>query len=271
MDFDKNEIMRSIYQPIHQNILGLNRAIDDFVEGFTGLSIGELYRYFFDKEGKYLRPALFFLSAGLIGGCKVFEQDDKGYKLALSLELLHSASLIHDDILDGDQMRRGQLVLNERYGYKVALLAGDTLFSKAYHMVSTEFAKDYACKISELSYEMCLAEAEQALGIEDRDKYIKVITGKTAVFTKICCELGVMFAGGHEEHVKRLGEVGFNFGIAYQIYDDVKDGDPNILGHATLEDARTYLDHCLLLLDDFQESAYKNSLLSLIAFMERRL
>lgn len=268
---DKNEIISNIYQPIHQNILGLKKEIDDFVTLYEGLSIARLYRYFFEKQGKYLRPALFFLSAGLVATSNAFDKDRKAYKLALALELIHSASLIHDDILDGDQMRRGQLVLNKRYDHKVAVLAGDTLFSKAYHMVTTEFDHDYACKISELSYEMCLAEAEQALGIDNRAQYLKVITGKTAVFTKICCELGGMFAGASDETVKELGELGFNFGIAYQIYDDIKDEDPNIIGHATLEDAQQYLKRCVLTLEGYQDSSYKNSFLSLMTLMESRL
>ena len=193
--------------------------------------------------------------------------DEKKQQLAMSLELLHSASLIHDDVIDGDTMRRGQAVMNVTYGNKVAVLAGDTLFSKAFDIVTDEFPKAYARKISALSYEMCLAELIQAQGIGDRAHYYKVIIGKTALFMKTCCELGAMFAGGNKEDVAHCGAYGLNFGIAYQIYDDIRDHDENLRDNATTEDVKTYAMKALQAIEDYPQSDYKDSMIALVNMM----
>jgi octaprenyl-diphosphate synthase len=271
MKLDKDEMMKVVYQPISQNLVVLKQEMNHFVNEFEGLSIGEVYKYFFNRQGKFLRPALFFLSAGIAGGHQVFEKNRGGYQLALALELLHSASLIHDDVLDGDDMRRGQVVLNKRFNNQIAILAGDTLFSKVYSIVAIEFDSDYACKIADLSHSMCLAEVEQAMGVKNRDQYIKVILGKTAVFTKTCCELGAMVAGASSEEIELHGRIGYNFGMAYQMYDDLRDRDPNIVGNGSVEDVKNFVKCGLDALNQCDDSSYKSSLKALIESMESRL
>jgi len=271
MNTDTNEAIRRIYEPISKNIMGLQEVMRQFIDSFEGLSVSEVYQYFFERQGKFLRPALFFLAAGIITNESIDEDDQEAYQLALVLELLHTASLIHDDVLDGDEERRGQQVLNKKYGNSIAILAGDTLFSKAYSIVSSKFDKVYVCKISDLSYAMCLAEVEQAMGISNKKKYLDVIKGKTAIFTKTCCELGAMYVGGTDEDVEKLGQIGLDLGIAYQLYDDYKDKDSNMIGYGSINDVAFYIKRVKGTLETFKSSPYSISMLQLLELIESRL
>ncbi len=230
-------------------------------------SINELFGYFFKKSGKYLRPALVFLSAEAVRNHQSNIKKDQLIQLALALELVHSASLVHDDIIDKDLIRRGQKTLNNVFGNKTAVLAGDALYALAYSIVSTLLPKEFAMSVSKLSFKMCVAEIEQANGNLDRERYFNIIKGKTALFTSMCCKLGAILAGANENEVESLESFGLNFGMAYQIKDDYMDDDPNALNNVTLAVAEEFANKARQSIYELEDSIYKQKLCELMDYV----
>ncbi|PAB58402.1 hypothetical protein CCE28_15745 [Anaeromicrobium sediminis] len=240
----------------------LNNLVND-----AGIpSVSKLYGYFFQNSGKHLRPALVFLSAGAVKKQQTNEENHL-IQLGFALELLHSASLVHDDIIDEDMTRRGQKTLNNMFGNKIAVLAGDTLFSHAYSITSNLFPREYSQVVADLSFKMCVAEIEQAKGNINREKYFNIIEGKTALFTSVCCKLGAILAGGTKSEIKSLESFGLNFGMAYQIKDDFVDGDPNALKYVTMDDARAFSSKAKKAIAGLDDSVYKQNLCELMDYM----
>lgn len=259
--------LKDIYKPIDTEIKKMKDELNNLVIDSGIPSIKKLFKYFFKNSGKHLRPALVFLSAGAINNVQKDIEDDNLIQLALSLELLHSASLVHDDIIDADDLRRGQKTLNKTFGNKIAVLAGDTLFASSYSIISNLFPKEYSQAVAELSYKMCVAEIEQAKGNITRENYFNIIEGKTALFTSVCCKLGGMVAGATESQIKDLANFGLNFGMAYQIKDDYMDNDPNALNNVTLEEAYEYADKAKQSIIELEDSVYKKNLYELMDFV----
>lgn len=258
--------LKEIYEPIDQKINKMEDELNNLFRDEGIPCISELFGYFFENSGKYLRPALTFLSVGAIK-----KQDDINdnnlVQLALALELLHSASLVHDDIIDEDLTRRGQKTLNNVFGNKIAVLAGDTLYSSAYSILSNLFPREYSQNIASLGFKMCVAEIEQAQSNLDREKYFKVIEGKTALFMSICCKLGASLAGATESQVKSLESFGLNLGMAYQIKDDYMDDDPNGLKYATMDDGWSFASKAKEAISELDESVYKQNLCGLVDYI----
>lgn len=259
--------IKDIFKPIDKELNMIVAELDNLASYAGFPSITQIYKHFFGKSGKHLRPALTFLTAGAIRGKETDKVDEKLIKLALVLELLHSASLVHDDIIDEDLTRRGQDTLNNTFGNKIAVLAGDTLFTSAFALVSSEFSKEYSQSVTDLAFKMCVGEIEQAKGIDSRDKYFAVIKGKTALFTSVCCKLGATYAGASEEDITNLENFGLYLGIAYQIKDDYTDKDPNALKFVTLEDAKIYNDKAMQCLENLNDSVYRRSLSDLMYYI----
>lgn len=258
--------LNNIYTPIAQDIDNLENEIKSLVMSIKNEKIREKYNRFFSKKGKYLRPMLLFLSARAI--TKDASKFDKDLvSLAFALELLHSASLVHDDIIDKDLMRRGQKTLNNIFGNKVAVLTGDTFFSYAFALVSDLFPKEYTKLITGLSYQMCMSELEQASGIDSLESYFSIIEGKTAKFTSVCCELGARYAGADENQIKEFSDFGLYLGMTYQIKDDFQDSDPNALKYITLETAEEYYIKAKDILNNLRPSEYKESLVVLLDYI----
>ncbi len=256
--------LEKIYTPIDQNIKKMEAELNLFINSCIP-SINELFNYFFRKSGKHLRPALTFLTAGAVNNIQT--NNNNLIQLALSLELLHSASLIHDDIIDKDFMRREQRTLNNSFGNKLAVLAGDTLFAKSYAIVAKFFTIEYSQTIADLSIKMCVAEIEQAKGNINREKYFNIIEGKTALFTSTCCKLGAMVAGATEDQIKNYRNFGLNFGMAYQIMDDYMDKDPNALNNVSLEEANKFAKKAKKSIANLKDTVYKQKLYDLMEYV----
>ncbi len=230
-------------------------------------SINELFGYFFKKSGKHLRPALVFLSADAVKKQQNNMSEDHLIQLAMALELIHSASLIHDDIIDEDLIRRGQKTLNNIFGNKIAVLTGDALYGFAYSIISTLLPKRYAQSVANLSIKMCVAEIDQAKGNLNRERYFNIIKGKTALFTSICCKLGATLAEATESEIESLESFGLNFGMAYQIKDDYMDDDPNALNNVTLEAAQEFANKAKQSIYELEDSVYKQHLYKLMDYV----
>ena len=195
--------------------------------------------YLITAGGKRLRPVLVLL-AGRSGHFK--ERQQALIDLAAATELIHTATLIHDDIIDGSMLRRQQPTFHTRFGTERAVLMGDYLYATAFSLLAgleqsyvTHFMAEVCQQMSrgeflevDSRYNVNLTEAE----------YLQIVRDKTASLIAACCHLGASVAGAAPDTVKRLTDFGWNFGMAFQIMDDCLDliGDQRTVGKTLRSD-----------------------------------
>jgi len=185
-------------------------------------SVTPLLQTFSSCSGKMLRPGLLLLSAA---GCG--KVTPTHLRLAAVVEIIHNATLLHDDVIDQGQTRRGGPTVNRLWGNTSAVLLGDSLLSRAFEMCA-DLPPQTVGIIAETASRMCAGELQQ-LAINRRhedvseQQYIEIITGKTAVFFRTCCHLGAMLSGADRQQIQRFADYGLNTGIAFQITDDLLD------------------------------------------------
>jgi heptaprenyl diphosphate synthase len=175
----------------------------------------------FGGGGKLLRPAL-LLIAGRFG-----KLQEKHYKLAAALEMLHAATLIHDDVIDDSPLRRGLPSLHSQYGKRDAVLMGDFLLSRCFLLAAEHTSAQNAVHLAQVISIICTMEIEQN---NDRFKsnvslrnYRRKITGKSAVLFSLACFVGASEAKAPKAVCDRFRRIGYNIGIAFQIIDDILD------------------------------------------------
>ena len=182
-------------------------------------------------RGKMLRPILLLLS-GKAGG----ELTPDHVTLATVVEMVHMATLVHDDVLDEAELRRKGATINHLRGNEAAVLLGDYLISHSYHLCSSLDSQIASRVIAHTTNRVCEGELLQ---IDNRNNldiseetYVRIITLKTATLVATCCALGARFAGATSEQVDLLETFGLSLGIAFQITDDVLDlvGDETVVG-----------------------------------------
>lgn len=220
-------------------LLELNRDAIADLEAFLRKQVGsfepevqELAAYCLENSGKRLRPLLVFLS-GWAGEGKV---NPDLVKTAAVIEMVHMATLVHDDIMDGAAIRRGRATVSEKDGPSVAVLLGDALFAQAV-VLSTEFPDTRVCRrVAEATRRVCSGEILQTLGGQgsptNRERYERIIDLKTAELFSASCELGAALLGKNKAGVEAAARFGRHLGVAYQIYDDLADfaGDADAIG-----------------------------------------
>jgi octaprenyl-diphosphate synthase len=172
-------------------------------------------------RGKRLRPTLLMLTARACGRITPAH-----HTLAAVVEMIHTATLVHDDVLDEATLRRHARTVNAGWGNQASILLGDMLFSHAFHLTSSVDAQACAL-IGAATNRVCEGELHQIsergnLALSEQD-YLDIIDGKTAELTACCCRLGALYAGADEEAVERLAEFGRCLGVAFQIADDLLD------------------------------------------------
>ena len=188
--------------------------------------LDKIGRYTLKHKGKQLRPLFVFLSAKCFG-----DVNESTFRAATFIELLHSATLIHDDVVDDAAERRGFASINAMYKNKIAVLAGDYLLSKGM-MIALE-NRDYQMldMISETVKNMSEGEIFQLekankFDISEED-YYQIIEKKTAALIASCCAIGAVSTGANSEQVEAMRQFGINAGIAFQIRDDIFDYQPD--------------------------------------------
>lgn len=228
----------------------------------------DIFTYFFSIPGKRLRPTLTFLSAGAISNQLTSSAKHNLIQLSIGLELIHSASLIHDDIIDGDLLRRGQKTLNKTFGNKIAVLAGDALYSRAFTIFSDTLPREFAQVMGKVTESMSVAEILNANNpCPDRETYFKIILGKTASFMSACCRLGGSIACATYEESNMLSKYGENLGMAYQILDDYIDEDPIAIKNVTIEEGFQFAYNAKASIENLKDSSYKQSLIMLVDYV----
>ena len=228
--------LKNIYMPIMEDLTQVEAKIREQIHFLTAghKFVNEIVGFFFDNPGQRLRPALVILSA-----CAAFENEKKQGKelpysedvimLATIVEYLHSASLIHDDVVDEAVSRRGKPSMNVQFKNKISVLAGDMLYSHAFALLTDRFDKKIMKILSQCVQKMCRGEINE-LRECDFEQYLGILEDKTAVFMSACCNAGATVAvkSGNPGEVRALADFGLNLGMVYQMVDDLKDGDAPI-------------------------------------------
>jgi octaprenyl-diphosphate synthase len=173
-------------------------------------------------RGKRLRPMLLLLTARACGRVTTAH-----HVLGAVVEMIHTATLVHDDVLDGARVRRSTATVNAVWGVQTSVLLGDYLFTHAFHLAST-LDDARACRlIGEATDRVCEGELCQVLERGNLDlseaEYLDIIDGKTAELTACCCHLGALYSGAAPEVVQALCRYGRRVGLAFQIADDLLD------------------------------------------------
>ncbi len=217
----------------------VDHRLNETLSDITPKTLFKASRHLISAGGKKIRPSLALISCEAVGG----EVED-AMNVATAIELIHTFSLIHDDIMDKDEMRRGEPAVHILWGEAMAILAGDILFSKAFESaINTEIDElSYKHLIRALSVitDSCIKICEgQALDLEfeekfevTEDEYMEMIYKKTAALISAATKSGAIMGGGSPKEVKALSEYGKCIGIAFQIHDDYLDvaGEEEILG-----------------------------------------
>jgi octaprenyl-diphosphate synthase len=213
--------LQKLLEPIAAELHRVEMALGEQVQGFDP-GVGDYIQYVLGGVGKRLRPTLALLSGGATGGI-----DEGHVTLGVIVELIHVATLIHDDVLDEAQLRHGLPTSNSRWGNEISVLLGDCLFAHALRLAASYPTTTVCRRVSEATNTVCSGEILQTqrrfdidLGLE---QYLDIINMKTGALFAVSCELGALLNGANPSTVKRMNEFGTNLGIAYQIYDDCID------------------------------------------------
>jgi len=231
------EILAPISAEMEQVEAGIARAISDADERDDRLT--HLLRDVEAYKGKRLRPALVILSGKCLG-----RTTEQHIKLAVAVELIHTAALIHDDIIDGATMRRSRPTTCFKWGPEISVVLGDFLLSRAFRLIVSLNSLEATRMVLETTQAMCEGELRQLARRYDFDldeqDYLKIIEQKTAALWATCCKLGAMATDASNGNPDRLARYGLSLGIAFQIIDDCLDliGDETVAGKTLRTDIR---------------------------------
>lgn len=220
-------------------------SVQDYIRSFTkhpfaGTPTGAVLDDAVKMGGKMLRPKLLLLAGQF--GPEPEASRERLCKLAAMVELIHTASLIHDDVIDDAPSRRGELSLQRKYGKDAAVYAGDYLMSRMCQVIAREEMNKSGVILAETVEAMCAGEINQSLCRYKTDvtvsDYLKSIHGKTTALFMACCRIGATESGCDEETADRLERFGESLGILFQLRDDLLDftSDTRTMGKEVLKD-----------------------------------
>ena len=281
------DIFTSISRHLRVVQTEINAQAELIVESWTqngrqAEHIDRVVRHLLDKPGKMLRPALVLLSAGMVGWNAKGESEALNgslIKLAAAVELIHSASLIHDDIIDDERIRRGQTALHRKHGNQTAVLVGDILYAQSFSLITGLKLPswDRHLEIYQLycdtTRNMCLGEIIEQRVIEgkvslDFPDYLDILKNKTAVLMSTCCASGAILAGADDLATKKLSDFGMSFGLAFQLLDDHKDRDALISKDMDIVDkALQQMGQARSILATLADSIYRKELIRACDFV----
>lgn len=213
--------LEDIQNPIVEELESFEKKFRDSMKSNVML-LDKVMTYIVKRKGKQLRPMFVFLCAHLNGGV-----NESTYRGAALIELLHTATLVHDDVVDDSNMRRGFFSINALWKNKIAVLVGDYLLSRGLLLSVTH--KDFRLLelVSEAVREMSegeLLQIEKARNLDiTEDTYYQIIRQKTASLISSCCSVGAASAGADEDTIQKMLKFGEKVGIAFQIKDDLFD------------------------------------------------
>ena len=210
-----------IKQPIERDLDNFVALFNESLTHSDGL-LGSALTHIRQRGGKRMRPILILLTAKNYG-----EVNSVAQNAAVGLELLHTASLVHDDVVDESSERRGQASVNATYDNKVAVLVGDYILSTALLRVSLTGNQRIVQLLAELGRTLAAGEILQLSNIQNQeiseDVYYQIINNKTAALFEACAEIGAISSGASDDEVKAAAKFGQNIGMIFQIRDDIFD------------------------------------------------
>lgn len=211
------EVMALIAQDLQRVEEAIGTDTICSVDAVTAIS-----NYLQRSGGKRLRPSLVLLSAGLLG-----YRGESAIRLGAVVEIVHTATLVHDDVIDKADVRRGRPSINSRWDNHVSVLSGDWLYMQGLSLAIRERSLKVLDILIDLTQQMVEAELMQKewLGRVDitEAEHLDLITRKTACLFSVCARLGALSASADEETEQRLGDFGWNLGVAFQMVDDLLD------------------------------------------------
>ena len=228
--------LKTLLSPIADDLAAINQVIRSRLASQVPL-INDISSHIIGAGGKRLRPATALLAAGAAG-----RLDGKGHILAAVIEFIHTATLLHDDVVDRTDLRRGRITANAQWSNSAAVLSGDFLYSRAFQMMVEVGEMQVMQVMADTTNAIAEGEVLQLLNARDpsvdETRYFKVIELKTAVLFAAAAKLGAIAAGAGKPVVEALGRYGLELGMAYQLADDVIDftGDPAESGKAVGND-----------------------------------
>lgn len=185
--------------------------------------IGDITNHLVLSGGKRIRPILTIISAKICG----YNSGDRHCKLAAAVELIHTATLLHDDVVDGSHLRRGKKTANAIWDNKASILVGDYLLSSAFQLMVQDGSLEVLDLLSKTSGTMADGEVMQLMNSNDieisQEKYLQIISSKTAILFAASSQIGAIITKSHNNKQEALAIFGNNLGIVFQIMDDVLD------------------------------------------------
>ena len=235
--------------------------------------MNSIMRYVQESRGKRLRPLLVLLSA------KLFDNvNERTLRAATFVEMVHSATLIHDDVVDDADQRRDKASVKAQFGNLSAVLSGDYLLAKAMLLIAndTDILNEMLCTTAAMSEGELMQNAsvrslspEPVEGSKGRpkDAYLEIITRKTAMLMRSCCVSGALSVVATPEQIQQISDFGLNFGILFQLRDDLLDGENTAQAQALLPE---YLEKTMESLERFPASETLEALRELTVFCAER-
>ncbi len=235
---EKTPALSQIFEPIRHDLELVDREFVRHVESQVDV-IPKIGRYIQTSGGKRVRPAVLLMAARLAG-----YQGDRAVLYAAVVEFIHTATLVHDDIIDDSELRRGRLAVHSRWGNDITVLLGDYLYIKSMALALTHDTLDIVRLLCDVTLRMIEGELYQLTKNGDasitEDEHFDIIRRKTAFLFGGCAQIGGMLGKVSREREEALQEYGFNLGIAFQVVDDLLDftGDLAALGKPVGADLR---------------------------------
>ncbi|MBI2305100.1 MAG: polyprenyl synthetase family protein [Chloroflexi bacterium] len=211
----------AIYQPVAEGLVQVEDSLRGLAKGDFPMLV-EVLGHILNRRGKRIRPALTLLAGQFYGNTP-----PELVAMATAVELLHTATLIHDDVVDGAGMRRGSPTVNYLWREGTAVLAGDYLFAKSAELVASTGDQKVINLFAQVLMTICQGELRQLFAAydlnQDREQYYQRIARKTASLFATATQSGAILSGAPPAAVVSLREYGFNLGMAFQIVDDILD------------------------------------------------
>src|SRR6516162_2176023 len=209
---------KQIIDPVEPFLETVNHRLANQVEAFDS-NLSPYADYALNGQGKHLRPALVALTANATG-----KTIDAHVTAAVIIEMVHLATLVHDDVMDEAEIRRGQLTLAANWGNEIAVLFGDCLFAQALKLAASFPTPEVCRAVAMATNTVCTGEILQTQHRRNfevsRREYFRVIGMKTAELFTLSCDLAAFLGGAKPEERAALRQFGTAFGTAYQVYDD---------------------------------------------------
>lgn len=235
---DSDEL-KSLLEPVKADFEVFDRKMASCLEGDSPL-ITSIAQHLLKSKGKRIRPALLFLLSHAAG-----QFTEKTVDASIAIELIHAATLLHDDVVDESEMRRNQKTVNAKWTNLISVLMGDYLFAKAFKIMSSVNSLELMQAISAATERVSVGELRQIEETRNYDisekEYLSIIADKTASLFAVACQVGPILSRAEEETRMRFSQFGEALGISFQIADDLLDfvGDSHLTGKEPGNDVLT--------------------------------